>query len=157
MVQPDCWAVIPFGPVSWYGVDRPVAVSGVAGTTMLQLTWAAAAGALAIADGLAPAVATAGALADADGLALAAAADCLIVVAEGPPVNASTTPRTRPSAIGMASGTAIRAARLCGRRHTGLCPVRIQSPSMMHWLGSRANHANPAAAAASAEIKLVRT
>jgi hypothetical protein len=121
----------------------------------LQLTLAAAAGALADADGLAPAVT--GALADAVGLALAAAADCLIVVADGPPVNASTTPRTRPSAIGMASGTAIRAARLCGRRHAGLCPVRIQSTSIMHWLSSRADHANPAAAAASAENKLVRT
>jgi hypothetical protein len=52
MVQPDCWAVIPFDPVSWYGVDKPVADSGLAGTTMLQLTFAAAAGALAVADPL---------------------------------------------------------------------------------------------------------
>jgi hypothetical protein len=52
MVQPDCWAVMPFDPVSWYGVDKPVADSGLAGTTMLQLTLAAAAGALADADPL---------------------------------------------------------------------------------------------------------
>ena len=70
------------------------------------------------------------------GLALAVApavaADCRIVVFEGPPVNASTAPRTKPSAIGMARGIAIRAARLRGRRrHAGLCPVRIQSTSML--------------------------
>jgi len=41
MVQPDCAGVIPFGPVSWYGVARPFADSGFAGTMMSQLTLAA--------------------------------------------------------------------------------------------------------------------
>jgi hypothetical protein len=41
MVQPDCAAVIPFGPVSWYGVASPWADSGFAGTMMSQLTLAA--------------------------------------------------------------------------------------------------------------------
>jgi hypothetical protein len=40
MVQPDCAGVIPFGPVSWYGVARPCADSGFAGTMMSQLTLA---------------------------------------------------------------------------------------------------------------------
>ena len=42
MVQPDCAGVIPPVPVSWYGVARPVALSGFAGTMMSQLTLAAA-------------------------------------------------------------------------------------------------------------------
>jgi hypothetical protein len=41
MVQPDCAGVIPFGPVSWYGVASPCADSGFAGTMMSQLTLAA--------------------------------------------------------------------------------------------------------------------
>ena len=41
MVQPDCAGVIPSGPVSWYGVARPRADSGFAGTMMSQLTLAA--------------------------------------------------------------------------------------------------------------------
>jgi hypothetical protein len=41
MVQPDCAGVIPPGPVSWYGVARPCADSGFAGTMMSQLTLAA--------------------------------------------------------------------------------------------------------------------
>jgi hypothetical protein len=41
MVQPDCAADIPFGPVSWYGVASPAADSGFAGTMMSQLTLAA--------------------------------------------------------------------------------------------------------------------
>jgi hypothetical protein len=41
MVQPDCAGVIPPGPVSWYGVARPCAESGSAGTMMSQLTLAA--------------------------------------------------------------------------------------------------------------------
>jgi hypothetical protein len=133
IVHPDAAGVIPFGPVSWYGVARPCAVSGFAGTTMSQLTLAAAAaaaGAVAVAAGLAAALAAADALAL--GLAVAPAADCWMVVLDGPPVNARTAPSVRPNAIGMARGTAMRAARLCGRRrHAGLWPVRIQSTSMM--------------------------
>jgi hypothetical protein len=48
MVQPDCAGVIPFGPVSWYGVASPCADSGFAGTMMSQLTLAAAAAAVAV-------------------------------------------------------------------------------------------------------------
>jgi hypothetical protein len=84
---------------------------------------AAGAGALALAAGAAP-------------LALAAAdsheprADCAMVVAL-PPETARTIPRVRPSAIGMASGTAIRAARLFRRRRDAdPCPLSIQSTSM---------------------------
>jgi hypothetical protein len=53
MVQPDCAGVIPPGPVSWYGVDRPFADSGFAGTMMSQLTLAAAVVAVCVADGVA--------------------------------------------------------------------------------------------------------
>ena len=108
---------------------------------------AAAAGALALAAGaLAAAAGAAGALAAAAAwlplaagaapLALAAAeahepmADCSIVVALPPPETAMMIPRVRPSAIGMARGTAIRAARLFRRRPADLCPLSIQSTSM---------------------------
>jgi len=50
MVQPDWAAVMPPVPVSWYGVARPGAESGLAGTMMLQLTLATAAGAEVVAD-----------------------------------------------------------------------------------------------------------
>src|SRR6202035_1052051 len=50
MVQPDCAGLIPFGPVSWYGVDSPVADSGFAGTMMSQLTLAAAVVVVPVAD-----------------------------------------------------------------------------------------------------------
>ena len=67
IVQPDAAGVVPSGPVSWYGVARPFALSGFAGTMMLQLTLTvvarrgaarrrrAAADAEALADGLAEA------------------------------------------------------------------------------------------------------
>jgi hypothetical protein len=67
-----------------------------------------------------------------DGLAKAAtAADWLIVVVL-PPVIARIIPRVNPKAIGMARGTAIRAARLflLRRRHADRCPLGIQSTSM---------------------------
>ena len=66
----------------------------------------------------------------ADGVAVAPAADCLMTVFGVPLLTARMTPSVRPSAIGMARGTAIRAARLRGRRHAGLCLVRMQSTSM---------------------------
>ena len=100
--------------------------------SQLTLAAAAAAGAAAVAVGAALATADALALPLALGLAVAPVAACWIVVLDGPPVKARTAPSVRPSAIGMARGTAMRAARLCGRRrHAGLCPVRIQSTSMM--------------------------
>jgi hypothetical protein len=95
----------------------------------------AAAGALA-AGALAAGALAAGALAAGAG-ALAAAeaheprADCAIVV-ELPPETAMMMPRVRPSAIGMARGTAIRIARLLlpRRRRADRCPLSIQSTSM---------------------------
>lgn len=99
----------------------------------------------------AAAAAVAAVLADADGhgaaLALAAAAGALAAAeaeAEAqvpradwaicvvPPLEtARTMPRVRPSAIGMARGIAIRAARLrLRRRAADLCPLSIQSTSM---------------------------
>jgi hypothetical protein len=103
----------------------------------LAAAGALAAGALA-AGALAAGALAAGALAAGAGaLALAAAeaheprADCAIVV-ELPLETAMMIPRVRPSAIGMARGTAIRAARLLLplRRRADLCPLSIQSTSM---------------------------
>src|SRR5260370_31272536 len=94
---------------------------------MSQLTLAAAAGAAAVDVGAG--------LADAealpDGLAAAPRADWSIFVAL-PPETARMIPRVRPNAIGMARGTAIRAARLLlpRRRHADRCPLSIQSTSM---------------------------
>src|SRR5580700_8355437 len=65
MVQPDCAAVIPPGPVSWYGVASPFADSGFAGTMMSQLTLAAAVVAGVVADGVAVAPPLAAAVGDA--------------------------------------------------------------------------------------------
>jgi hypothetical protein len=61
MVQPDASGDIPSGPVSWYGVASPWALSGLGGTTMSHDTLAAAAAALAVAvaDGHGAAVADA--------------------------------------------------------------------------------------------------
>src|SRR6266700_3426429 len=142
MLQPESAGDVPFGPVSWYGVARPCALSGSAGTMMSQsvLSAAACAGAPdpdADGHGDGAAEADAGALPLATGaLALAAAeaqlpsADCSIVVVL-PPETARMIPRVRPKAIGMARGTAMRAARLCPRRrHADLCPLSIQSTSM---------------------------
>jgi hypothetical protein len=88
---------------------------------------AAAAGALAAAPGAL--AAAAGALAAAE--AHEPRADCAIVV-ELPPETAIMIPSVRPSAIGMARGTAIRAARLLFplRRRADRCPLSIQSTSM---------------------------
>ena len=151
MLQPEPAGDVPFGPVSWYGVARPCALSGLAGTMMSQsvLSAAACAGAAdpdADGQGDGAAEADAGALAPAAGAAwlplaagagaLAAAeaheprADCSTVVVLLPET-ARVIPRVRPSAIGMARGTAIRAARLFRRRrHADLCPLSIQSTSM---------------------------
>src|SRR5882757_927047 len=82
MVHPDACGDIPLGPVSWYGVARPCAVSGLAGTTSTQLTLAAAAAGAAVADAVAVAVAVAAGLAGAlavaagAGVAVAAPAPC---------------------------------------------------------------------------------
>jgi hypothetical protein len=47
VVQPDAAGDVPSWPVSWYGVARPRALSGFAGTMMSQLTLAAGGDALA--------------------------------------------------------------------------------------------------------------
>ena len=91
---------------------------------------AAAAGALAAGAAWLPLAAGAAPLALAAAEAQAPRADCSIVVVL-PPETARTIPRVRPSAIGMARGTAMRAARLFRRRrHADLCPLSIQSTSM---------------------------
>src|SRR5215471_18194690 len=54
MVQPEASGDAPFGPVSWYGVASPRAVSGRAGTMITQSVFAA--GGAAVADGDAAAV-----------------------------------------------------------------------------------------------------
>src|SRR6266566_2466948 len=130
IVQPEAAGVVPFAPVSWYGVARPCALSGFAGTMMSQFMLAAAAGA---AGAVAVAAADGAAIAEAlpEGLAEAPRADwsmCVVL----PPETARMIPRVRPNAIGMARGTAIRAARLLPprRRHADLCPLSIQSTSM---------------------------
>ena len=91
---------------------------------------AAAAGALAAAAAWLPLAAGAAPLALAAAEAHEPMADCSIVVALPPPETAMMIPRVRPSAIGMARGTAIRAARLFRRRPADLCPLSIQSTSM---------------------------
>src|SRR6266851_386152 len=131
IMQPDAAGVCPFGPVSWYGVARPSALSGFDGTMMSQLTLAAAAAAATGAVAVAAADGAAIAEALPEGLAEAPRADWSICVVL-PPETARMIPRVRPNAIGMARGTAIRAARLLPprRRHADRCPLSIQSTSM---------------------------
>jgi hypothetical protein len=74
---------------------------------MLQLTFATVATAVAVADGATEAEG------EALGLAEAPRADWSIFVAL-PPDIARIIPSVRPNAIGMARGTAMRAARLLG-------------------------------------------
>jgi hypothetical protein len=101
---------------------------------------ATAGSALELADGQgeaeteAEALAAAAGLPDTAGLADGEAhpvADWLMVVT-GPPETARMIPRVSPNAIGMARGTAMRAARLFlpRRRHADRCPLSIQSTSM---------------------------
>jgi hypothetical protein len=97
------------------------------------LPLATGAGALALAAGAAwlPLAAGAAPLALAAAEAQEPRADWSKVVAVPPPETARKIPRVRPSAIGMARGTAMRTARLFPRRrHADLCPLSIQSTSM---------------------------
>src|SRR5579859_5228581 len=120
---------------------RPVAKLGAAGTAAVAPVPALA---LAVGQGAADALAAAAGLPEAAGLAALAAfaalaegeahapvADWLMVVT-GPPETARMIPRVSPNAIGMARGTAMRAARLLlpRRRHADRCPLSIQSTSM---------------------------
>jgi hypothetical protein len=133
-VQPDACGDIPLGPVSWYGVARPWADSGLAGTTSTQLTLAAATAA-----GVAVAVALAVALAV--GLVVGLAVPVAVGVAAAPapwderfrlaflsPMN--LRPRTRPTAMVMTRGTAISMIRLLRAPDGDQCPPRIKSTSM---------------------------
>jgi hypothetical protein len=106
---------MPSDPVSWYGVARPLALSGFAGTMMSQLTLTAAV-VVAAAEPLADALAEA--------LALTPRAAWLMIEFP-PPETAMKTPIAAPSATGMASGTATRAMRFrpVRRRHADLRPV----------------------------------
>jgi hypothetical protein len=106
------------------------------GAAELAAAEAVGAGALAAAAGALASAAGVAWLPLAAGAALAAAeaheprADWAIVVVL-PPETARMIPSVRPSAIGMARGTAIRAARLFPRRrHADPCPLSIQSTSM---------------------------
>jgi hypothetical protein len=130
MVQPDCAGVIPFGPVSWYGVASPFADSGFAGTMMSQLTLAAVVVVVPV-----PPV-DADALAEALALAPSAAG---LMVEFPPPETAMNAPMATPSATGMATGTAIRAMRLrpARRRHADLRPEIIQFTSMSAYFAPR--------------------
>jgi hypothetical protein len=62
MVQPEAAGDIPPGPVSWYGVARPWALSGLGGTMMSHDTLAAAVAAVAVAEADGHGVAVAGAV-----------------------------------------------------------------------------------------------
>jgi len=111
---------------------RPLAKLGAGGTT------AAATPAPELVDGqgAGDALAAAGlpepeAAGLADGEPQAPSDDWLMVVT-GPPETARMIPRVSPNAIGIARGTAMRAARLFlpRRRHADRCPLSIQSTSM---------------------------
>jgi hypothetical protein len=139
MLQPEPAGDVPFGPVSWYGVARPCALSGLAGTTMSQsVLSAAAAGADAAAEpdadgqGAGEAEADAGALTfAAEALAAAGAAWLPLTVGAALPLAAAEAQPRADCSIGIARGTAMRAARLFRRRrHADLCPLSIQSTSM---------------------------
>src|SRR5579872_884237 len=128
---------------SWKNAVRPLALLG-AGATAAAAT---AAPPLALADGHGAALAAAAGLPETAGLAALAAFAAFAALAEGeahapvadwlmvltgPPETARMIPRVSPNAIGMARGTAMRAARLFlpRRRHADRCPLSIQSTSM---------------------------
>ncbi|MGP7998941.1 MAG: hypothetical protein ACLPKI_16730 [Streptosporangiaceae bacterium] len=98
MVQPDCAGVIPFGPVSWYGVAIPRADSGFAGTMMSQLTLAAATAAVgvAVADAVVHGVAA----------AVAAVVAAVVAAAVAAAVGAAVVAAAVAAAVGAAVGVA---------------------------------------------------
>jgi hypothetical protein len=115
IVQPDCAGLMPPVPVSWYGVARPLALSGFAGTMMSQLTLAAAVVAVEpLADGAA--------LAEELALALAPRAAWLMV--EFPPRKTDEDTDHTPSATGMAADRdACDGIPACTTTPRGLRPV----------------------------------
>jgi hypothetical protein len=102
------------------GAALALALAAGAGALALAAATAAGAGALALA-----AVAGALAAAEAEAEAHVPRADCATVVAVPPLVITRTTPIVRPSAAGMARGTAYRDARLLRRRGAGRCSLSI--------------------------------
>ena len=91
-------------PVSWYGVARPRALSGFAGTMMSQLTFAAVVVAVPEPDGAVDGAADGEALADAP--TPSAALPRSVTVER--PATMITAPITRPNTTGIAIVTAIR-------------------------------------------------
>src|ERR1700722_7556106 len=124
--HPDWAGDIPPGPVSWYGVASPCAVSGFAGMMMSQFTLAASVmmGALPVAAGLAPAPASDGVWAAPSGVTATPG------LRDPPPLNATTAPITSPSTTGTAKKIASRAMRVRSRRrrHADRCLLAINPP-----------------------------
>ena len=105
------------------GAVLALALAAGAGALALAAATAAGAGALALA-----AVAGALAAAEAEAEAHVPRADCATVVAVPPWETTMTTPNVRPSAAGMARGTANRDARLLRRRGADPCSLSIFDP-----------------------------
>jgi hypothetical protein len=99
MVQPEAAGDIPSGPVSWYGVARPWALSGLGGTMMSHDTLAAAVAALAVAVAVGHGVA----VADVVGAAVAAVAGAVAVAV------AADVAAVDVAAAGTAAGVAVLA------------------------------------------------
>src|SRR6185437_16167893 len=115
MLHPEAAGVIPPVPVSCHGVDRPVALSGLAGTTMLQFTLATAvAGAVVEADGhgVAEAVAVA--------VAVAVAAAVPVVLAVGAAV-----------AVAAAVGAAVVVPEAVGAAVAVVVPAPVAAPAVV--------------------------
>ena len=108
-----------------------VAVAVLVGVTVAVLVGVALGHGDAEAEGLAAAAALPDTTGLADGEAQSPRADWFIVVT-GPPETVRMIARVRPNAIGMARGTAMRAARLFfpRRRDADLRPLSILSTSM---------------------------
>jgi hypothetical protein len=113
IVHPDAAGVMPLGPVSWYGVARPCALSGLAGTTMLQFTFVVAAAAVAVA----VAVAVGQIVGAADAVAVAAvvaavvgAVVAVVVGAAVAAVVAAVVAAAVPSGVGAAVPDGVGAA-----------------------------------------------
>ncbi len=120
-VQPDAAGDSPSGPVSWYGVARPAALRGCAGTMISQLSFAAGAGAVAVADGQGVGVAEVAGLGaagevTADAVGVMVALGVGVMVADGDPVSAWTgAVSAEAGAVSVAAGAVtVGAAELAG-------------------------------------------
>ena len=108
MLQPDAAGVIPFGPVSCHGVARPCALSGLAGTMMLQFMLVVAAAAVAV--GLAVADAVVHGVAAAVAAVVAAVVAAAVAAAVEAAVGAAAVGAvTAPVGVGAAVGAAAAA------------------------------------------------